>query len=346
MTPFLVARQRQKHLRTFLASLTILLSFVLISSPATAADSFASSPAFLLDLQPDLKTSVSAKTAASDHYRIDVTFDPDEGALTGSEQVEVLNSTGRTLTSIVFQLPTNYEWTSYSTRTRISGVSVDRQSVDEISKNIGVLGTILDIPLVGGLRAGETVELEIEFTTSIRPDGGVYGGAGHDWTTETWAYADWFPVVASYDAETGWIKRGVSSSFERGDKLDFYDVTIVSPPDYSIVATGSEISANAQQGGVVHRFMAGPVRGFALALDTDFVQVSTTVSGTNINVAIDTYFAGIESTALQFAEAAFRDYSSHYGNYPFSRVGHHHHNRQFRCRLRLSGSRLCLASFG
>src|SRR5438093_1396821 len=127
----------------------------------------------------------------------------------------------------------------------------------------------------------------------------MYSDSGQDWTTQTWAVADWFPVVANFDEEQGWITRGIYSSYQVGGKFDYYDVTIDAPSEFQIVSSGSEISAKEQGTATAHRFIAGPARGFALAIDTDFRIVSSTVGGTKLNVVIDTYFAGVEETALQ-----------------------------------------------
>jgi hypothetical protein len=285
--------------------------------PSTSARELAANSAYLRDVVPDKRETIGTNVSGADQYRIEVTFDPITGSFQGRERINAFSPSSESLDAVTLFLPTNAPGSNYSAATRIQSASINAEPIDAINDKISMLGSALTLPIGGGLAPGASVNIDLQFTTRIKIDSDMYSDSGQDWTTQTWAVADWFPVVANFDEEQGWITRGIYSSYQVGGKFDYYDVTVNAPSEYQIVSSGSEISTKEKGTATAHRFIAGPARGFGLAIDTDFRIVSTTVGGTNLNVVIDTYFAGVEATALQMAASALQDYSDRYGSYPF-----------------------------
>lgn len=310
-------KARRLHgLKSLLVCIVFTANLLGIAHPVNAT-ALASSSLYLRDVLPELRASVGANAATTDQYRVEMTFDPATGSFEGHEQVKAFNPAAKALDGLTFLLPANASSASYASATRIESATVDDVPVEHIDDKISMLGAAFDLSVDGGLATGASVDVDIHFSTRIRPLSDMYSEAGQDWTTQEWAVDDWFPVVANYEAEQGWLTRDISASFQVGGKFDYYDVTITTPKAYELISSGSEISAKEKEGDVAHRIIAGPARGFALALDTDFRTVSTTVGDTRLNIAIDTYFSGVEDAALEMAQSALADYSGRYGVYPF-----------------------------
>ncbi len=307
---------RMRWFTTLFALLSLLAQFA-VAVPSASASALAANSAYLRDVLPDMRETIGASVAGVDQYRIEVTFDPTTGSFEGRERIKAFSPSAKTLESLTLLLPTNTLGSNYSAATRIQSATINAEPIEAIGEKISMLGSTLTLPIGGGLTTGASVDVDLRFTTRIKIDSDMYSDSGQDWTTQAWAVADWFPVIANFNEEQGWITRGIFSSYQVGGKFDYYDVTIHAPSDYQIVSSGSEISAKEKNRAIAHRFIAGPARGFGLAIDTDFRILSTTVGDTKLNVVIDTYFAGVEDAALQMAASALEDYSDRYGNYPF-----------------------------
>ncbi len=166
--------------------------------------------------------------------------------------------------------------------------------------------------------------MSFRFRTVIpRDSSGTYGIFSHESGYGTWILADWYPIVAGWEPETGWR---LDEPTEIGDPTfsdaALYDVTVEAPAGFTVVATGSAVEDEDIGGNAVTRFVTGPVREFSLVADEDYEAMTAEVDGTTITMYVNPDSESEEGArlALATAESALRAFSARYGAYPYEEL--------------------------
>ena len=195
-------------------------------------------------------------------YVIEATLDAEAHVVHGSERITYHNNSPDRLDYLWLQLDQNVRSLENSRRYRIQGALAEEVS-EEFRRFVGLqpfdggytLGrvqlvrdgqlvdthyrindTIMRVELPEPLRAGEQLELEIDWSFPV-PD---RGRGGKELVDDGWIYeqAQWFPRVSVYDDVNGWQTE---QFFGRGEfYLNFgnYDVKVTVPWDHIVDATG------------------------------------------------------------------------------------------------------------
>lgn len=281
-----------------------------------------------LTLPAAAQTPGSAPTVAvpASSYVMDVDFDPMGRSLAGSEWIAWTNTTGVTQTDLYLRLYPNAAY-YHGGALVMSAITVDGVSATAV---IGGDPTVARIPMPAAVVPGRRATIALRFRTSIPVDGdGSFGILHLDSRTGIWALADWYPVIAGYDAGEGWYLAPPSAL---GDPTfsatAIYDVRLTLPAGLAVAGTGAETGGPVPAGNglVTCRFTTGmPAREFGLAVGTPGPTVTRTVDGVMLRVmTIGEPFAGspqaalidrIDAFTLDVAAAAFRAYTRWFGPY-------------------------------
>lgn len=285
------------------------------SSAATAA------PDLYVTVLPELREEVHARTEGEvSSYELDLRFDSEESTIGGRERLTFVNRFDETLEDVAFRLYPNAFYYEEG------GTTIDDLRVAGKAATSSLEGgdTVLRVPLEEPLAPGASVKLSFRFLTVIpRDSGGTFGIFSHESGFGTWILADWYPIVAGWEPETGWW---LDEPTELGDPTysdaALYDVTVEAPAGLTVVATGSAIEEQTAGGTTVTRYVTGPVREFSLVADEDYEATTAEVAGTTISMYVNPDSGSAEGArlALETAERALRAYSARYGAYPYEEL--------------------------
>jgi len=284
-------------------------------APASAA------PESYLGILPELREDIRSKTAGKvSSYDIDVRFDPATSTVSGRLRLRLVNHYGQPLTDVAFRLYPNAYYYGEG-EIRVSGTRIEGQPVEPTFE---ADETAMRLPLPSPLQPSKATTVEMRFATVVPTDSsGTFGIFSRDSRRGTWVLADWYPIVAGWEAETGWR---LAPPTDLGDPtfsyVALYDVAIRAPAELVVVATGSEVETREEGQTILRRFVSGPAREFALVLDDDYVSAVTDVGGIRISVYANAGTIGAENAelALNAAKRALAAYSDRYGPYPYEEL--------------------------
>ena len=174
------------------------------------------------------------------------------------------------------------------------------------------------VPLSNPLKPGESVTFHLEFKVTVPTLGGdyYYGIFGYNDNILSLAHA--YPTILVYN-EQGWNNQTPDLD---GDPLfsdtSFYLVSIDSPADLTMVASGVEVDRLETAGRQRVLYADGPARDFYLVASSDFIKQSEKVGEITFNSYTSTKLKAYAKAALKTAEAAIGDFSSRYFPYPYT----------------------------
>ncbi|CAN5633340.1 hypothetical protein BH09CHL1_BH09CHL1_15980 [soil metagenome] len=305
------------HRASRLCSIVVLIlavaSFVRpIAAEAASFDS-ALLPAFSNEYEQRFGDSLTT-------YEIDVRFRPENNRLSGSMQVHFTNLTGESLKEIAFRLYPNATYYG-SAYTSITDALVDGIVVDPAYQ---ADKTVMILPLSAPLAPDEAVTISLTFRVVIPDDSnGTFGIFTHDTGRDLWTLADWYPIVAGWDADLGWR---VDAPTPAGDPTyadaGIYSVTITYPSAMKMVATGTAIDSEPQGDLVTETIETGPVRDFTMIAGADLESVDSNVGGTDIHVWSTTTPAAQDAAAWvsDLASKMLAAYNGQFGQYPYDEL--------------------------
>ncbi|HEU4829949.1 MAG TPA: M1 family metallopeptidase [Gemmatimonadales bacterium] len=180
-------------------------------------------------------------------YGIAAIYDPTSGALDGRSTIAYFNRSPDSLDALYLHLHGNF-FLPGAMRTRsgptTGGVTLTRVSVrgreirqfaPGIPDGYRVDGTILKIPMLTPVLAGDSVTLELAWRYTVPPDGAPRGG--RDSTVSFVSY--WYPQMAVYDDLNGWQIDPYRGNAEFYMGYGDYDVALTVPAGYLVGATGT-----------------------------------------------------------------------------------------------------------
>jgi hypothetical protein len=276
-----------------------------IASPATLTTA-----ADLAPVLPEYQQAFAARMSSMPSYALDLVLDDAESSIGGTMLVTFPNETGRTIDSLPFRLYPNASYYGEG-ETSIQRLSIEGAA---ILPRFDDSGTVLFVDLPKPLTPGETIAIEMGFTTIIpRNASGSFGILNHDLNAARFVLADWYPIVAGWD-ETGWR---LEAPTEQGDPTfsvtSLYDVRLAVPSGYEVIATGEETSL--PDGSV--RTESGPVREFAMVVSRGLQTISGRAGDTTVSVHVDPAHAANGQHMLDIAISALDFYNDAFGPYPF-----------------------------
>ncbi len=261
-------------------------------------------------------------------YDITFTLDPfggEEGApiLRGNQQVVITNPGPDPWSELVFRLYPMLD--QYGGGFNIGGVSAAGKPVPY---SFTPLGTGLRIDLSDPLLASQQITVEMGWTLRIPtwPDSpSVYALFGR--SQEIYSLPLFYPSLAVYvpgpTVGTGkwWEENGSVRGDAAFDASSLFVVTGTLPSDQIPVTSGIAVTSTVMENGTTQRvWVTGPVREFLLHTSNQFQQASTTVADTLVT---SYWMPGQDAAgraALNYAVAAMRVYSAHFGEYPLTNM--------------------------
>lgn len=293
----------------------LLAVMVLGAAPVMAATPVASplaSPAAaaLAPVLPEYQQEFAAQLTSMPSYELDLTLDDAQSTIGGTMRVTFPNETGLAIDALPFRLYPNATYYGEG-ETTIDALSIDGMA---IAPRFDDSGTVLFVDLPQSLLPGESIEIEMGFTTVIpRNSAGSFGIFNHDLNTGNFVLADWYPIVAGWD-ETGWR---LEPPTEQGDPTfsttSLYDIRLTVPAGYDVIASGDESSL--PDGSI--QIESGPVREFAMVVAQGLQTISGQAGDSTISVHVDPAHAANGQHMLDIAVSALDFYNAAFGSYPY-----------------------------
>ncbi len=206
-------------------------------------------------------------------YQITATLDPETGWLEGDETIVYENRSPENLRVVALNLYQNIhsKGAARSEPLEVTGgiilgdVTVGGVSLETPIQDRGpgyeVTGTVMAIRLPEVLRAGESIEISLEWRMLIPQNGA--GRMGHS-DREMYFVAYWFPKMAVFDDLRGWDAEDYLGGAEFYDGFGDYDVTLRVPEGWTVMGTGTLLNPDA--------VLTEDVRGrMAIAAESDTI---------------------------------------------------------------------------
>lgn len=266
------------------------------------------------DVLPERRGEIIARTGESiSQYAIAAAINPATGTIAGEQTVEFANATATSLDEVFFRLYPNAAYYGEGDLS-VSDVTVGGRGVVPSGQDGDP--TVLRVPLVETLAAGGEIEITMAFETVVPADTeGSYGILNRDSETGAWVLADWYPILAGYEPDTGW-RLDPPTSF--GDptfgEAALYDVTLDAPADWWMVATGSAAPVDGDER---RHWIAGPARDFSLVANAGESVARGDVAGTELNVYAGAEMELAAEIVYETAAAALTVYGDLLGAYPY-----------------------------
>ena len=310
-------RRLPQHVLTLLLAILLLLPAApALAQPIISGDQLAA-------IVPDQRANIAEVLKAGlTAYTIEATLAPAPmntskigGIVTGTAHIDYLNDTGEPITGLPLRLFAN----GINDTIFLDAVTVAGEPVEP---EMSVWNSVATLPLPRALGAGERIVVDIDYHLEV-PIGEVvhYGILGIDPENQTWALAEWYPLVAGWVDGKGWM---LDSPSYTGDAIfsttSTYDVTLHAPESMQLVTTGVQLHRSTDGGMQTARFVTGPARDFTIVADDDFISTSLEYGGTTIT---SWYLPGEETNGEAVAEFARRSleyFSALIGPYPYAEL--------------------------
>ena len=186
-------------------------------------------------------------------YQLDAALDPATSTLTGRARIRYENRSPDTLPVLYLHLAGNLfaadaprtESVPVTPGMQLEGLRVNGSPLasirwrDSLGVGHAANGTILRVRLPRGLVAGEIIDLELSWRTTIPPEGAPRGGQDG----ETWMVSYWYPQMAVYDDVSGWQKDPYLGTAEFYLGYGDYSVALTVPAGWLVAATGTLANA-------------------------------------------------------------------------------------------------------
>ncbi|NBC18796.1 MAG: M1 family peptidase, partial [Bacteroidetes bacterium] len=189
--------------------------------------------------------------------------------------------------------------------------------------------TVIAVPLPQPVAPGETVALDIEFTSTMPK---VVARTGWDRRSDGELFflvAQWFPKLGVYevpgqryvpeDAPRGrWSTHQFHANSEFYADFGTYDVTITAPEEYVVGATGVRAEASTVDSMTTVRYVADDVHDFAWTASPAYVEHTDTWRHVDIRVLLQPEHADQAQRHVDAAVAALDRFDAWVGEYPYT----------------------------
>ncbi len=173
--------------------------------------------------------------------------------------------------------------------------------------------TDIRVPLPRAVAPGEALTIELEWVSEL-PSLVLRTGFVRDFHM----VAQWFPKLARLEPDGSWAHFALHRHSEFYADFGEYDVTVVTPVEMVVGATGELVSERRQGPSVERRFVARPVHDFAFAAWRGFRELDAQGPG---GVRLRCLYPPGEERAARAELAASRaglaELSRAYGGYPY-----------------------------
>ena len=256
------------------------------------------------------------------HYSIEVTVNPKESLVRGSQVVSYVNRDTLPQTEVYFRLFPNL--TAYGGEMTVSDVRVDGRTA---WTDLLVEHTALRVPLPEPLGPGQRAVVELDFQILVPRQPFGYGQFVLD--REIMALANFFPLIPAFDRENcdrfgkcdgGWnIEYPVPYGDAVFSETALFDLRVTAPAGWIVAASGSTIGRETNAAGdVTWHVVSGPMRDLNLVLSPRFQVSSTEIDGITLRSYYLPEHEDGGTRVLEWAAAAMAFFDGRFGPYPFA----------------------------
>ena len=195
---------------------------------------------------------------------------------------------------------------------RLSFISPDDDNPDD--------RTVLSVPMPTPVAPGETVNIELEWSSRVPRTFARTGAIG-----DFFFIAQWFPKIGVLE-DTGWNCHQFHANTEFFSDYGVYDVRITVPTGWVLGATGvgRPLRDNAD-GTTTHRYIQEDVHDFAWTTSPDFLDLRERfdVAGlpaVEMRLLLQPEHAGQAARHFQATRATLERYGQWFGPYPYEQI--------------------------
>jgi hypothetical protein len=180
--------------------------------------------------------------------------------------------------------------------------------------------TVLSAPLDRAVRPGETVTIDLGWTTRVPRTFARTGAIG-----DYFFIAQWFPKIGVLEPG-GWNARQFHGATEFFADFGSYDVSLTVPEGWVVGATGRQMSITSLgDGRATHRYAEDDVHDFAWTTSPDFVEVvepfdEPGLPPVRIRLLLQPEHRDQADRHITAARAALRHYGTWFGPYPYAQI--------------------------
>jgi hypothetical protein len=180
--------------------------------------------------------------------------------------------------------------------------------------------TVMSVPLPRAIAPGETIGVEIAWTTKVPRTFARTGVIGN-----FYFLAQWFPKVGVLE-NTGWNTHQFHASTEFFSDYGVYDVRITVPRGWVVGATGREQQTlDTPTGKTTHRFVQEDVHDFAWTTSPDYIErrerfTHPDLPAVDMRLLLQPEHEGQAARHFAATRAALQYYGQWYGAYPYGHI--------------------------
>lgn len=223
-------------------------------------------------------------------YELEVEFDAEASTIGGLLQLDWVNATGTTQQSLPFRLyPNGKHYGDGSiivNSARVDGMPVTPSIADD--------PTVMTVQLGDAVGPNERVRVDLAFETAIPVDlSGSFGILQHLPEPNWWALADWYPVIAGWEADEGWYLDPPTSFGDPtfASTTANYSMSVEHPAELLLIGSGDEVvSPSDRDGYATTTFSETRLREFAMVAmpAADVTASSFDVDGQPVTITLPT----------------------------------------------------------
>lgn len=172
--------------------------------------------------------------------------------------------------------------------------------------------TDVRVPLPRPVAAGETVNVDIEWTSQL-PEVVERTGYDHDFHL----VGQWFPKLARREPDGTWVHFPFNAQSEFYADFGSYDVTLDVPDAAVVGATGVLVETRRQGGRRKERYTIDSVHDFAWTAWPEFVERRESVDGVAVRLLYPKGNDANAAATLRAVRHGLAHYGAAYGRYPY-----------------------------
>ena len=180
--------------------------------------------------------------------------------------------------------------------------------------------TVMEVPLDRPVAPGETVEVDMEWTSRVPRTFARTGVIGNFYFV-----AQWFPKIGVLE-DTGWNTHQFHSTTEFFSDFGTYDVRLTVPSGWIVGATGRERERrDGSDGTTTHRYYQEDVHDFAWTTSPDYVERRArfehpTLPPADMRLLLQPEHAAQADRHFEATRAALKYYGEWFGAYPYGHI--------------------------
>jgi aminopeptidase N len=189
--------------------------------------------------------------------------------------------------------------------------------------------TVIEVPLDRAVAPGETIDVEIGWTSRVPRTFARTGTVG-----DYYFLAQWFPKIGVLE-DTGWNCHQFHSSTEFFADFGTYDVSLTVPEGWLVGATGREgagpargdvrVTMTQPPGTTTHRFYQEDVHDFAWTTSPDYIERRArfehpALPPVDMRLLLQPEHAGQADRHFDATRATLKYYGEWYGAYPYGHI--------------------------